>query len=609
MKERLIGIILVATVFGLIWVSSINPAFSITQASTLDFKRTLTFDVQHGQFRSTHNVHVSVPESLYRYYDSKSHFVSSDNDYAKYVTPTVFESIADNIRKTTNNTPYSEEQFANAVLSLVRQIPYNKSNVKYPVEALVENSGDCDVLSLLAASIMKAGGLDIVLFHYKGINPSHMNIGVYLPYKPVYRAWWTNPTGFEYNNKTYWVGETTSLSQWKVGEKPDLLTNSKAYIIPLNSSQKSSPGQVSSSLDGPLPPSAISIAISSDESNQTGNTRSLSISGSISPPLPNKTVTIYTTQGKTIQTIKAITDESGNYSQNWNFTTTSTYQIQASFTDVSDFAGSESEALTIFGSYRPLVTETGTEYYTWGGSSAAGFGYFINQGAKEFLRGNVSGTGAILSGEFIVLDNNETDSLNEPIVIPETEHIVSYSRGRPPIKVIIPEVTLPPLLPDGQFGFILAQNGDNNYSASVKILADLDIIRIAAQLGEEGAAFMNASQITKENTWYKITATMSETSTSATLFEENGVPLDNISTRIGSASANNIGVLLAYDPGAVIAFKNLKVKTFETFESPVSNAQGLENGTGVFIPFIELVVVLVMVLLVIAIAKRKLNGK
>lgn len=615
MKNKLLWAILLTVILGFTWISSLSQALSAIPVDPQGFEGTYSFDVNHGHFRSTHTLHVSIPKTLYDYYNSKSHIISGDTDYAKYVTPSAFESIAENIQKITNNTAYSEEQFANAVLTLVRQITYNKSSVKYPVEAMIENSGDCDVLSLLAASIMKAGGLDIVLFHYKNLNPSHMNIGVYLPYKPVYRSWWIPPVGFEYKNKTYWIAEATSLGQWKVGERPELLANSKAYIIPLDNVQKTSPGKISSNLDAPMLSSAISVTLSSNNLNLTNTVRPLTISGSISPALPNKTVTVYVTQSKTMQAFKTTTDQFGNYSFNWNLTTASTYQIQTSITDIANFSGADSETLTIFGSQRPLITDYGLEYYPSGTESAiaranmAGFGNFINQGAKTFLKSNVSGTGALLSGEFIVLDSNETDPLNKPIIIPKTEHVF-YPRGRQPIRVIVEERILPPPIPDGQFGFLLQQSGDENYSASVKILEEQDVSKIAAQLDEEAAAIMNASEITKENTWYKITATISETATNVTLYEENGTPLNNIAPSNDTKTTSQIGILLGYNPGAILAFRNLKVETLDKPAPPASSStQSAEPQIDLPTLYTAAFVVLIVALAATVLARRKKRKK
>src|SRR5208337_739011 len=148
------------------------------------------------------------------------------------------------------------EQFADAVLTLVHQIPYAISDPKYPVETLVNNSGDCVSLSILAASIMQAGGLDVVLIHYTGITPGHMNVGVYLPYMPFYHTAGEAPTDFVYNNKTYWTAECTPAENWKLGDQWNALAKANATIIPLVNAEQSSPAQITSSLNTPLLPSS-----------------------------------------------------------------------------------------------------------------------------------------------------------------------------------------------------------------------------------------------------------------------------------------------------------------------------------------------------------------
>lgn len=463
--------LLLATILALVLVSPLSEALTATSAHIMvgNYQRALTFDVQNGHFRSTHTLYISIPASLYDYYEARSHTLSSDSDYARFITPTVFSSIAENIQKITDNAPYSDEQFANAVLTIVRQITYNKSNAKYPVEAIVKNSGDCDVLSLMAASIMKAGGLNVVLFHFKSLNPSHMNIGVLLSHSPIYRSWWIPPTGFEYNNKTYWIAEATSLGNWKVGEKPGLLTNQLPYVIPLENSEKTSPGQISSSLDTPLLPSNISITIASVSSSLSENQRPLTVRGTITPALPDKEVAMYVDQGGHIETFKTTTDNRGNYSFAWNLTGTGTYDILTSCTDIANYSGADSEKLTVFGSNPPITDESATGVEgTTARANFAGFGNFVSQEGKEFLTNNVSGTGALLSGEFIVLGNNLTVAHNVTAVTTRVQRILNFQRGRQPI-IIWEEITVvPEVPPNGQFGFILQQSGQNNYSARRK---------------------------------------------------------------------------------------------------------------------------------------------
>ena len=153
----------------------------------------LTFD-SHVEFGLvSHELHVSIPSSLYEYYSGKTPVLASDDEYATLVTPDAVRPIAENIRNITRDSARSDENFANAVLSLVHQIPYNDTDLNFPIETLVENEGKCDTLSLLAASIMKAGGLDVVLLYFKGVH--HINMGVFLPYKPHTTYWWLTPTG------------------------------------------------------------------------------------------------------------------------------------------------------------------------------------------------------------------------------------------------------------------------------------------------------------------------------------------------------------------------------------------------------------------------------
>ena len=124
---------------------------------------------------TTYRLTVSVTETLYEYYNSQDHNLYS-YDFSKFVTPDALKPIADDLWTIYSNP----EDFANGVLMILHQIPYLESDPqKYPVETIVENEGDCDLFSILAASIMKAGGLDIVLLLLE--QHDHMLVGVHLP--------------------------------------------------------------------------------------------------------------------------------------------------------------------------------------------------------------------------------------------------------------------------------------------------------------------------------------------------------------------------------------------------------------------------------------------
>ena len=244
-----------------------------------NYERSYSFQMQYGILGQ--KLYVSVQPSLYRYYNNMNHVVYSDFDYQHFVTPETVRPIAEAIHGATKNLPNNNEQFADAVLTFVHQIPYVVSGIKYPVETIVNNSGDCVGLSILAASIMKAGGLDVVLVRYEGIEPGHVNIGVYLPYTPAYHTLLMTPSGLSYDNKTYWTAEATAKTDWKVGDQSESLANAQAIIIPLDSCEKMSPGEVSSSLDNSLLNSSLSINLSQVSSMVEQDMRCLLISGSI----------------------------------------------------------------------------------------------------------------------------------------------------------------------------------------------------------------------------------------------------------------------------------------------------------------------------------------
>ena len=565
-------------------VSVLLPFFIIpTYSFAGNYGRTYTFHVQFGYLKFSHKLYISVPPSLYDYYSGVSHRIHHGSHFSKFVTPDAVKSIAENIKSVTSNAPYSDEQFANAVLKLVHQVSYEKSNAKYPVEAIVDNSGDCDVLSYLAASIMKGGGLDVVLLYYKERFPTHMNVGVYLPYNPVYSRWWTTPKGYEYNGKKYWVAECTSRGDWKVGDQPGKFAGAKPRTLSLENCEKSSPAHVSASLDGPLTPSSISINLSSGPSNVEERARTLTISGSISPGYQGQRVAIYVSQdGNSCDSFKTgYTDRFGNYSLTWNFILPGTYYLRTSWSGVSNYAGSDSETLVVFVRLSPPLVEFEEPEYdlgvepdyisAWASFTIRNFLMYIE--VKEFLKINLLGEDVLLSGEFIVLRSEQTittlvSEQGTKIGIPRSEQTIN-----------------------NQFGLILRHNGRNNYSVSVRGLDDYGISKIRKGHYGNSTAFMNASLGTRENTWYKVLARISEDEITAILYAQNGTLLKSIATPDDAMSISELGILMSYDRDTVIAFRNLKVETLDRLTQPVGGNNIPANDLGLLAPYIVLIII------------------
>src|SRR4030042_2045473 len=477
MKIRLLPTLLII-IFGLASIIPFGITLSAEQhnltSSTYD--RTYTLDFEHGDSRSTYTLYVSVPPSLYDYYRGKAHNVNGDREYAKFVTPDAVQTIAKNIRNISFNRPNSDEEFANDVLEFVRQIPYTVRDHKYPIEAIVDNLGDCDVSSFLAASIMKAGGLEVVLLIHRGLPISHMNVGVYLPHKPLYATSERGPLGFDYNNKTYWVAETTPSGNWNVGEQPKSFAYSNTTIIFLENQEETSPAYISSSLNSPLNSSAISINLSLEKTNDGEKQLPFTISGSISPQYSGKNVVLYVSQDRaSYKQFQTVTENLGNYSLIWNVTSPGTYRIRTSLIDFYSYAGSDSEAVTVFvganlrgiGGSEPKYQRSAELDGGFAPDDNAGPKVLSRQGVNEFLKHNLAGPNVSLSGEFIILNSGQTMANSEyTITIPEMEHTIMLSRRQAWIMKI-PEhnVTVQgSAQANNQLGFIL-QNNDGNWSA------------------------------------------------------------------------------------------------------------------------------------------------
>jgi len=601
---------------GILLISVLLLVFITPDSFAGNYDRTFSSQVQFGLV--SHELYVSVPSSLYDYYSGKTRSISDDSQYASFVTPDAFQSIADNIRNLTRDKPRSDEEFANTVLQLVHQVQYAIDDVKYPVETLVENSGKCDTLSLLAASIMKAGGLDVVLLYHKEVH--HINVGVYLPYEPHGTWWWLTPTGYEHNGKKYWIAECTPATEWKVGDVPPLLADTKPSIISLENSEQSSPAHVSSSLDSPLIPSSISITLSSENSSAAENVRTFTISGLIAPKDSGKSILMYVNHdGTSCDTFRTVTDDLGNYSLTWNCTSTGTYYIKTSLSGSANYAGSDSETLTVFIGYHPVVGVELSDYEDTGpgdffnrANTALSYKIFASKGSEEILKNNLTGANVQLSGEFIMLNNGQAPTvqrIKKIITVPTSEvQITMPGRRTMMIPRMITTVSESEQTINNQVGFILRHDGGSNHTASVKVL-DEGTSQTTEQLDGDNSAFMNASMDTIENTWYKVVVRINEDKRTTELYDANGTLIKNAETRNDTLNNGEFGVLMDYDINTVLAFKNLKAETLNQPTQPVSENEVSVSELEVPVQYIGLTILLAVAVAAIAYAKERKRGK
>jgi len=586
MTKRL-TLTLLIIVFGFTLITSIGTATDAEYLIAANYNRAYTFDVEHGTYRFTHTLYASVPPSLYDFYQSSSHKISRESDYEKFVTPDAVRIIAENLRQVVPNRSRSDEDFANDVLALVHQIPYSVSARKYPVETIVSNSGDCDVLSFLAASIMKAGGLDVVLLIYRNLPGSHMNVGVYLPSEPLNAPSEIEPVGFEYNNKTYWVGECTPSGGWKIGHQPETFAYVEPTIISLENCEESSPAPVSSSLSSPLLASSISITPSLENSNTTEKERSLTISGSISPATSGKKVVMYVKHGLSSGTVfETETNHLGNYSLTWNITSTGTYYIRTSLVPFSNYAGSDSDLMTFFVGSNSQVVGGGGPYYEWG-TYNMDYDTLFSKNGKDFLKSGLAGANISLSGDFIILKGEQTVTNSVQIIkVPEKMQTVRFGRGQK-IVLNVPEqnVTVQESMPaSNHFGFIL-QNFNGNYSANVRLLNDSDVFQMEKQFDENTLTLMNASTCIKENIWHRVVVKVSGGKITAELRSEHDDLLEEFTVSEEASASSESGILISCNPDTFLAFKNLKVENLDPPPKSVGDSPLPKRGFELLVRF------------------------
>ncbi len=289
-----------------------------------------------------YELNVSVSSSLYYYYVDKDHTLRSRLDLGKFVTPYALEPIADTLWTLYND----EEDFANGVLMIVHQIPYEASAPqKYPAETIVANEGDCDLFSFVAASVMVAGGLDVVLLFYD--SEDHMNIGVNLSHAPEDAR--SAVTYFTYDGRRYYMAETTGgawETGWRVGECPESFEGASAQIITLEDAEQVSPGQVSASFGSLTGSSSITLSISSSLLIEGS---SVMLSGVVAPASVDGIITIYLRSEDSswviLETLSC--GSNGRYSYDWKPESDGVYYVRASWSGDSGHSGADSNVSSL----------------------------------------------------------------------------------------------------------------------------------------------------------------------------------------------------------------------------------------------------------------------
>jgi hypothetical protein len=289
--------------------------------------------LNHPDGNVTYELNVAIPETLHEYYVEKNHRSASSSDFSKFATPYTLQPIADRLWEIYDN----EEDFANGVLMIVHQITYVQTTpAKYPVETMVDGQGDCDLFSYIAASIMKAGGLDVVLLYYE--EQTHMNIGVHLSSAPQDAR--DSAYYVTHDGTRYYVAESTGgnwKDGWRVGECPADLKQVSAEVITLEDAEQVAPGQVSASFTA-MEPSGLSLEVSPSISIQNS---AITIYGQLAPEMPNQNVTLYASINSSPWAVigTALTQPNGHFEYVWTAETTGLHAIRAAWSGNDQYTG------------------------------------------------------------------------------------------------------------------------------------------------------------------------------------------------------------------------------------------------------------------------------
>ncbi|MGB9925877.1 MAG: Ig-like domain-containing protein [Candidatus Bathyarchaeales archaeon] len=288
----------------------------------------------------TYKLNIAIPETLREYYAEKNHRSASPSDFPKFVTPYALRPIADRLWEIYG----TEEDFANGVLMIVHQITYIETKLaKYPVETMVGGQGDCDLFSYIAASIMIAGGLDVVLLYYE--EQTHMNIGVHLSSPPEDAR--ENAYYVTYSGRRYYIAECTGgnwENGWRVGECPKDLKKVSVKVITLEGAEQVAPGQVSATFTT-VTPSYLSL----ETPIVAFQNSIITINGQLTPAVPSQNVTLYASLNGAPWTIigTTVTQPNGHFQYTWTAKTAGLHSIRASWQGNDAYAGAISPTETV----------------------------------------------------------------------------------------------------------------------------------------------------------------------------------------------------------------------------------------------------------------------
>ncbi|MFX1538695.1 MAG: hypothetical protein ACFFDI_31290 [Promethearchaeota archaeon] len=187
-------------------------------------------------------ISLSVSYEKYDAYHKKHHPYWGENNLTsaiEYITSN--ETVINQIVETIRNQTKSEEELANAILSFVQDKGglsiryYPTTELKYPIETLVEMGGDCDTHSFLYGTLMKAAGFKVlILLSNETLSDGlfHAATAIHLKNPPQNSLSKYDDYSLFYNGEEYYYAETTH-AHWRVGDLPPWVGNVTFNTVPI----------------------------------------------------------------------------------------------------------------------------------------------------------------------------------------------------------------------------------------------------------------------------------------------------------------------------------------------------------------------------------------
>ncbi|WOF16172.1 hypothetical protein F1737_05350 [Methanoplanus sp. FWC-SCC4] len=145
-----------------------------------DSKITITIPVDKKVYLSAY----SSDKYAYFYEEQLPGNSWSDEYYNSFVNDPqlnpLYTSVIGELRNIREEMNLDSDEYAELIFTYVQSIPYHTNEIrtepKFPVEMVYENSGDCDDKAIFASGILFREGYDVVLFEFE--EEEHMAVGI-----------------------------------------------------------------------------------------------------------------------------------------------------------------------------------------------------------------------------------------------------------------------------------------------------------------------------------------------------------------------------------------------------------------------------------------------